>query len=65
MNKTEKQFTEILNSLSPLLEAHNCFMENELEKLKNDNNLITFYEEGELKEKTVGEVAAKAIAKLV
>lgn len=36
----------------------------ELEKLKNDNNLITFYEEGELKEKAVGEVAAKAIAKL-
>jgi hypothetical protein len=37
---------------------------NELEKLKNDTDIIPFYEEGDLKEKTVGDIAAKAIAKL-
>lgn len=35
-----------------------------LEKLKNDTDCIPFYEDGELKEKTVGEIAAKAFAKL-
>lgn len=37
---------------------------NELDKLKNDDKHITFYEEEELKKKTIGEIAEKAIAKL-
>lgn len=37
----------------------------DLERLTGDENLIPFYEEGILKEKTVGEVAANALEKLV
>ena len=37
---------------------------NELQKLINDNNVLLFYEDGELREKTVGEIAAKSIEKL-
>ncbi len=37
---------------------------NKLEKIRNDTDSIPFYEDGELKEKTVGEIATKAIAKL-
>lgn len=36
----------------------------ELEKLVNDNDTFKFYEDGELKEKTVGKVADKALDKL-
>lgn len=36
----------------------------ELEPLKNDNEILTFYEKGELKEKTVGKIAEDAIGKL-
>jgi hypothetical protein len=36
----------------------------EIEKLKDDNNCFVFYEDGELKEKTVGELAVRAVAKL-
>lgn len=36
----------------------------ELEKLTKDKDTFTFYEDGELKEKTVGEVADKALDKL-
>jgi len=35
-----------------------------LEPLRNDNETITFYEKGELREKTVGEIAEDAIEKL-
>ena len=35
--------------------------EPELEKLKNDSSLIAIYEDGELKEKTVGQLAEDAI----
>lgn len=38
---------------------------NELQKLINDNNVLLFYEDGELREKTVGEIAAKSIARLI
>lgn len=38
---------------------------NELQKLINDNNVLLFYEDGELREKTVGEIAAKSIEKLL
>ncbi len=34
----------------------------ELQKLAHDNNIFWFYEEGELKEKTIGEIAINAIA---
>lgn len=37
---------------------------NEIKKLKDDNSLVIFYEDWELKEKTVGEVASEAIEKL-
>ncbi len=37
---------------------------NKLEKLKNDNSPVRFYEEGELMTKTVGEIAAGSSAKL-
>ncbi|MEK7307593.1 MAG: DVU0298 family protein [Nitrospirota bacterium] len=37
----------------------------EIKKLEADNNQIIFYEDGELKEKTVGEIAEKAVAKLL
>ena len=37
---------------------------NEIKKLEHDKNNFTFYEEGELKEKSVGEMAKKAAAKL-
>ena len=37
---------------------------NELEKLKGDACIVPFYEEGELKEKSVGEIASEAIEKL-
>lgn len=33
----------------------------ELEKLRNDDNIISIYEEGELKEKTIGQIAEEAI----
>jgi HEAT repeat protein len=36
----------------------------ELEKLGNDTDVIPFYEDGELREKSVGEIAAKALAGL-
>ena len=35
--------------------------ESELEKLKNDDSRIAIYEEGELKEKTIGQIAEEAI----
>ena len=35
--------------------------EPELEKLKNDDSLIAIYEDGELKEKTIGQIAEEAI----
>lgn len=35
--------------------------EPELEKLKNDDRLIAIYEDGELKEKTIGQIAQEAI----
>ena len=35
--------------------------ESELEKLKNDDSRIAIYEDGELKEKTVGQIAEEAI----
>ncbi len=35
--------------------------EDELEKLRNDDNIISIYEEGELKEKTIGQIAEEAI----
>ena len=35
--------------------------ESELEKLKNDSSLIAIYEEGELEEKTIGQIAEEAI----
>ena len=38
---------------------------NELQKLINDNNVLLFYEDRELREKTVGEIAAKSIARLI
>ena len=38
---------------------------NELRKLINDNSILFFYEDGELREKTVGEIAAKSIARLI
>ena len=38
---------------------------NELQKLINDDNILLFYEDGELREKTVGEIAAKSIARLI
>lgn len=37
----------------------------EIKKLGADNNQIIFYEDGELKDKTVGEMAEKAVAKLL
>ncbi len=37
----------------------------EMEKLRNDNNYITFYDEGELTRKTVGDITEEAITKLV
>ena len=37
---------------------------NELEKLRGDTGLVPFYEEGELNEKSVGEIASEAIKKL-
>lgn len=37
---------------------------NELEKLKDDDDSITLYIEGELREKTIGEIATGAIAKI-
>ena len=37
---------------------------NELEKLRGDTGLVPFYEEGELKEKCVGEIASEAIETL-
>jgi hypothetical protein len=37
----------------------------ELEKLKNDNNKIDFYEDGDLKEKTVSEIVVDALRKLL
>lgn len=37
----------------------------EIKKLEADNNQIIFYEDGELKDKTVGEMAKKAVAKLL
>jgi len=37
---------------------------NELEKLKDDTGIVPFYEDGELKEKSVGEIASEAIEKL-
>jgi len=37
---------------------------NKLRKLKSDDSPVPFYEDGELKEKTVGEVAVQAINKL-
>ncbi|MBI5050505.1 MAG: HEAT repeat domain-containing protein [Nitrospirae bacterium] len=36
-----------------------------IEELKNDNNLIAIYEDGELKQKTIGEIAEEAIKRLV
>ncbi len=36
----------------------------EIEKLKDDENLIELYEDGELIEKTVGKIAGEALAKL-
>ncbi len=38
---------------------------NELQKLKNNNSHIDFYENGDLKEKTVGEIAINALKKLL
>jgi hypothetical protein len=38
---------------------------NEIRKLEHDKNNFTFYEQGELKEKRVGEIAEKAVAKLL
>lgn len=35
-----------------------------LEKIKNDADPVPFYEEGELNEKTVGEIATRALEKL-
>ena len=35
--------------------------ESELEKLKNDDSRIAIYEEGEMKEKTIGQIAEEAI----
>src|SRR4030066_25746 len=37
---------------------------NELEKLKSDTVFVPFYEEGELKERSVGEIASEAFKKL-
>jgi HEAT repeat protein len=37
---------------------------NELKKLKNDTDTISFYEEGKLKEKSVKEIAEKAMTRL-
>lgn len=37
---------------------------NELEKLNGDSGIVPFYEEGELKEKSVGEIATEAIEKV-
>lgn len=36
----------------------------ELEKLKNDDSLIAIYEDGELKEKTVGQIAGEAVCSI-
>ncbi len=38
---------------------------NKLEKLKKDNSRIIFYENGDLKEKTIGEIAINALKKLL
>lgn len=38
--------------------------EPELEKLKNDDSRIAIYEEGELKEKTIGQIAEEAIERI-
>jgi len=38
---------------------------NEIKELEADNNQIIFYEDGDLKDKTVGEMAKKAVAKLL
>ncbi|MDP2277296.1 MAG: hypothetical protein Q8K51_03640, partial [Nitrospirota bacterium] len=35
--------------------------EPELEKLKNDSSLIAIYDDGELKEKTIGQIAEEAV----
>lgn len=35
-----------------------------LEKLKKDNSVVQFYESGELKEKTVGEISSEALKKI-
>lgn len=37
---------------------------NELEKLRGDTGLVPFYEEGELNQKSVGEIASEALEKL-
>lgn len=38
--------------------------ESELKKLKEDDSLIEIYEEGELKEKTIGQIAKEAICSI-
>ncbi|MEK7864883.1 MAG: DVU0298 family protein [Nitrospirota bacterium] len=38
--------------------------ESELEKLKNDDSLIAIYEDGELKEKTIGQIAEEAVCSI-
>lgn len=38
--------------------------EPELEKLKNDDSLIALYEDGELKEKTIGQIAEEAVCSI-
>jgi hypothetical protein len=38
--------------------------ESELAKLNNDGMLISFYDQGELIKKTVGEIAANTLAKI-
>jgi len=37
---------------------------NNLEKLKTDTGIVPFYEEGELKEKSIGDIASEAFKKL-
>jgi len=36
----------------------------ELEQLQNDGNVVSFYEDGELREKTVGEIVSRILEKL-
>lgn len=38
--------------------------ESELEKLKNDDSRIAIYEDGELKEKTIGQIAEEAVCSI-